>query len=217
MNTPRIFGIFFILTFLSYGIGSGLSASIASGPEGLLHVAHQSTELVVGVVLMAFFHSVLNIAMPLLLLPFLKDFGERRYFAYLAAAISATITLVVGAIFLLMLLPLSEVYQNATISEQASLNTLSVVLQKGAFYAYQLGMAFWGIGGLFLCNLLCKSAVVPRFFAIWGSIGYVVFISGTLLELFGVPYGVMMSAPGGLFEIFLAFWAIVKGFKTDNA
>lgn len=31
----RLFGIFFILTFFGYGIGSSLVASIANGPGGI--------------------------------------------------------------------------------------------------------------------------------------------------------------------------------------
>ena len=86
----------------------------------------------------------------------------------------------------------------------------------GNFYSYQIGMILWGIGGLFFCILLYHSKYVPVMFPIWGSFGYLIFIAGCGLELFGVPYGVQFSAPGGLFEIGLSVWLIVKGFNKNQ-
>ena len=85
---------------------------------------------------------------------------------------------------------------------------------KGNFFAYQLGMAIWGLGGLMFCYLLYESKLVPRLLPVWGFIGYIIFISGTILELFGNNIGVQLSIPGGLFEIFLSVWLIVKGFNA---
>ncbi|NJK95204.1 MAG: DUF4386 domain-containing protein [Bacteroidales bacterium] len=94
--------------------------------------------------------------------------------------------------------------------------SLSEVLTSGNYYAYQIGMALWGVGGLILCYLMHKLRLVPRILAIWGLIGYLIFISGTVLELYGFKVGVMLSVPGGLFEIFLSFWLIVKGFRLTS-
>ena len=51
--------------------------------------------------------------------------------------------------------------------------------------------------------------------SVWGFTGYVIFISGTILELFGYNVGVILSIPGGLFEISLSIWLIVKGFSSS--
>ena len=77
-------------------------------------------------------------------------------------------------------------------------------------------MAIWGIGGLLFCVLLYKSKLVPRWLTVWGLIGYVIFISGTIAELYGLPIGVQLSLPGGLFEIVLSVWLIIKGFSISN-
>ena len=37
------------------------------------------------------------------------------------------------------------------------------------------------------------------------------FISGTVAELFGLNIGVQLAIPGGLFEITLSIWLIIKG------
>src|SRR5690554_407053 len=84
------------------------------------------------------------------------------------------------------------------------------------FYSFSICFILWGIGGLFFCILLYHSKYVPVMFPIWGSFGYLIFIAGCGLELFGVPYGVQFSAPGGLFEIGLSVWLIVKGFNKNQ-
>ncbi|MEY3451910.1 MAG: hypothetical protein RL711_1736, partial [Bacteroidota bacterium] len=47
-------------------------------------------------------------------------------------------------------------------------------------------------------------------------IGYVIFISGAFFALFGINIDVILDIPGGLFEIFLSFWLIIKGFDMSN-
>ncbi len=77
-------------------------------------------------------------------------------------------------------------------------------------------MAIWGLGGLMFCYLLYISKLVPRGLSIWGFLGYIVFIAGTITELFGYPFGVQLAIPGGLFEITLSIWLIIKGFKESE-
>ena len=221
MNTQktaaRTFGVFFILAFFSYGLGSGLIESATSSTDILSGVYENQTQLIIGAILMALIHSFVNIGLPVVMLPILKPVNKRVTYGYLSAAIIATVTLVVGVIFLLMLLPLSNEYVNANSMSPAYYETLALILKKGGFFSYQIGMALWGLGGLMLCYLLYQSKLVPRLLSLWGFVGYLVFISGTILELFGNHIGVMLSLPGGLFEIFLSLWLIVKGFNFSNS
>ena len=133
-------------------------------------------------------------------------------YGYLSAGITATTVLVVGAIFLLLLLPLSDEFVKAGSATTQHSETIGINLKNGGAFSYQIGMALWGLGGILFCSLLYKSKLVPRLLAVWGFIGYIVFIAGTVLELFGNNIGVVLSIPGGLFEISLSIWLIVKGF-----
>lgn len=62
----RIFGIVFISTFLSYGIGSGLIAAIITLPDFLANVYANQLQLIVGVILMTVVHTFTNISLPIL-------------------------------------------------------------------------------------------------------------------------------------------------------
>ncbi|MEZ4949872.1 MAG: DUF4386 domain-containing protein [Saprospiraceae bacterium] len=205
----RTFGIFFIFTFLSYGIGSEL-ANTAIGSNAI------NNTLIVGVILMAIFHTIFNVGLLVLMQPILKPINEILSTGYLSAGIAATVTLLIGNIFLLLHIPLSETL-NVANGNPEQYEMLSKLLFNGNFYAYQLGMTIWGIGGLMFCYLLYVSKLVPKVFPIWGIIGYLIFIAGTIAELFGYKIGVQLSLPGGLFELALSGWLIVKGFRPTVA
>jgi len=212
----RTFGIFFLLAFLSYGVGSGLIDSITGATDSLINVNSNKTQVIIGVILMALIHTIVNIGLPVLMVPILKPYNKILSYGYLSAGIAATVTLIIGAIFLMLLVPLSSMYIDAASADTLHFETISTILIKGNYIAYQIGMAIWGLGGLMFCYLLFISKLVPRGLSVWGFIGYIIFISGTILELFGYNVGVQLAIPGGLFEISLSIWLIIKGFKTSE-
>ncbi len=212
----RTFGVFFILAFASYGAGSGLIASLADVTTSLNNVSADSTSLVIGVILMALVHTIVNIGLPVLMQPLLQPVNKILSVGYLSSGIAATITLIVGAILVMLFVPLSSMYTQADVADHAYFETIGTLLVKANFYAYQIGMAIWGFGGLMLCYLLFNSKLVPRGLAVWGLIGYLVFIVGTIAELFDLPIGVQLALPGGLFEITLSIYLIVKGFRKTE-
>ncbi len=220
MNThkqaARTFGVFFLLAFLSYGTGSALIESIVNVPDFLSNIASNKATIISGVILIAIIHTIVNIGLPVLLLPILKPFNKTLSYGYLSAVISATVLVATGAIFLLLLLPLSDEYVKLGAPNTSNFETIGFILKKGGYFSYQIGMAIWGFGGLLLCSLLYQSKLVPRYLSIWGFIGYFIFISGTIFELFGYNIGVLLSIPGGLFEISLSIWLIIKGVDVSK-
>lgn len=212
----RLFGIFFILAFLSYGTGSGLVASVAENTDGIAGVAAGKTTLMIGVFLMAIVHSFVNIGLSVLAFPALSTVSGYSARGYLAAGIAATVTAVTGALFLALLVPLSDAFVGGSSSAELY-DTVALVLQQGGFYGYQMSMTLWGIGGLILCTTLYVSRLVPRLLAVWGFLGYIVFMIGTTAEMFGYGIGVMLALPGGLFEIGLSLWLIFKGFNLRES
>lgn len=214
----RTFGAFFILAFLSYGIGTVLTTSVTDAADSLSNFGAHKTSFVIGVILMALVHSIVNTGLPVLMVSILKPYNKILSYGYLSAGITATITLIVGAVLLMMFIPLSSMYANADAADAGYFETIAAVLAKGNFYAYQIGMAIWGVGGLMFCYLLYISKLVPRGLSVWGFVGYLVFIAGTIEELFGLSIGDQLAIPGGLFEITLSIYLMIKGFrKTELA
>ena len=211
----RVYGILFLLTFLTYGGGSAIVANYADGAGGLAELFANKTTYIIGFLLMAVVHTFANIGLVTVMLPILKVYNQTVTYGYFGVAIAATVVALVGAMFMGLLVPLSEAFVNST-GDTTYYDTLATLLKKGGFYGYQLGMTLWGLGGLMFSYVLYISKLVPRLFPIWGCIGYLVFMTGTVAEMFGYPIGVMLSAPGGLFEVSLSLWLIFKGFNTPK-
>jgi len=72
-----------------------------------------------------------------------------------------------------------------------------------------------GISGLILCYSFYKTKLIPRLFAIWGLIGYAVILGGSVLEVLGFDLQTIHAIPGGLWEVFIGVWLIVKGFNPS--
>ena len=154
-NVARIWGIFFIIAFLAYGIGSGMIDAITGTPDFLSNA--NNTTIIVGVILMAVVHTFVNIGLPVLMLPILKPFNKTFAYGYLSLGIASTVVAVVGALFLLLLIPLSDEYVKAGSAATGHFETMGALLKMGGFYAYQIGMTIWGLGGLLFTSILYKS------------------------------------------------------------
>jgi hypothetical protein len=82
---------------------------------------------------------------------------------------------------------------------------------------------FTATGGLMVSYLLYQSKLVPRFISILGLIGYGLFLIATLLELLGYSSfnalnfpRMIFYIPGGIFEVILPVWLIIKGFNNET-
>jgi hypothetical protein len=219
MNThktaARIFGVLFLISFLAYGTGTGVIQSIVSAPDILSNVHASTTLIVVSAILMGVVHTVTNIGLPVVLRPVLKPRNETLYFGYLSAAIVATVSLLVGVIFLLLLIPLSDAFMRSGSAVTGQYETMAILLREANYYSYNFGMAIWSLGGLMFCSILYRYKLIPRLMSVWGVVGYTVFLSGCILAIFGLDFGLIHTAPGALFEVFLSLWLIVKGFNSS--
>ena len=81
--------------------------------------------------------------------------------------------------------------------------------------SYQIAEMSLGLGSLFLCSLLFRTRLIPRFLAVGGFIGYVSLMVGMIAEIFGIHISLMLSVPGIFFEVGLPLWLFIKGFQPE--
>src|SRR4028119_560183 len=86
---------------------------------------------------------------------------------------------------------------------------------QGQLYAYNIAMSVVGIASLLLCYVLYRATLVPRLVAVWGLIGYAILLCGSVLEVLGFNLLSIHAIPGGLWEMFIGVWLIVKGFNPS--
>ena len=202
----RIVGVLFLSAFLAYGIGTGMVTGVIEATNPAVELTFKRTQFITGAALMLV-NSAIVASIGLLLLPMLVRFNRVIAWFYLAARAIEAVALAAGVMGLLLLIT----------AESPVTQTAIMTASRGNFFAYQTGMAVLGFGSLFFCALLYRCRIVPRFLAAWGFVGYVVFFVGAVLEIAGLPYGIMLSIPGGLFEIAFGIWLIAKGFDNTRA
>ncbi len=206
----RLFGALFLAGFLVYGVGFGLVSSVITAPDYLAAIAANSTVLVIGAFLMLL-NTVVDIGKGVFFFPIAERRGKRTALVYLAAITVQVVMLDLGVLFLLMLVPLAEL---ATAAGSGWATGVGSLLTEANTFAFNIGQGTLSFGGLFMTWFLLRAGLVPRVLAAWGVIGYAIHLTGAIAEIFGLHVGLMLSLPGGVFELALGVWLIGKGFNS---
>lgn len=212
-TTAIVVGVVYLLGFV-VGIGGEiLFQSILGAPNYLATISAQSLTVAIGAVLWLI--AVMgDAAHGVLMFPLLKPHGERLAVGYLAARIMDALFIAIMVLFILLQIPLGAEYLKTATADAAYLQTLGTLFKHGQQVAYQMGMSTLGVSGLVLCYTLYKARLLPRWLAGWGLVGYAIIFVGMLSEIMGSGLGLASSLPGGLWEIFVGVWLIVKGFSV---
>jgi Domain of unknown function (DUF4386) len=208
MTYSRLIGALFLLGFLSYGIGSGLATSLVGSSNFLSTIGASQTLLITGAFLI-FLNTGVDVGKGVLFFPILEKHSQRTALAYLATMIVEVVLLAVGALALLLIVPLAKH------AGEPGAQTLGSILVQANFTAYQMGEMVLGVGATFLCVLLFRTQLIPRWLAISGLIGYPILAAGTIAEIFGIHIGLYLTIPGFFFEVVMPFWLIFKGFRPE--
>jgi hypothetical protein len=175
--------------------------------------AHQTT-LIFGAFLMLL-NTVVDVGKGVLFFPILENHGRRSALAYLAFIVVQVVMLDLGVLALLLIVPLGQQVSDAGQASAAWAQGVGSLLIQWNNMAYSIGEATLGVGGLFLCSLLFRTRLIPRFLAVGGLVGYVSLLVGMIGELFGIHIGLMLSIPGIFFEVGLPVWLFIKGFQPE--
>jgi hypothetical protein len=92
------------------------------------------------------------------------------------------------------------------------LTALARAVVENSESTYWVAMAALGVGSVFFCRTLLAFELLPRLLARWGMVGYAAFAAGSALQLAGYQVGLILSVPGGLFELAAGSYLLVKGF-----
>ena len=215
-NTARAVGALFLAGIAVYMTGNILVDSLLSAPDPLASLPASASLLATGALLMLM-AAAFDGAHGILMLPVLRKHGERLAFGYLAARLFDAVLLAAGVILVLLQLPAARAYAAADAAGAASIRALSDLLGHAHLYAYEVGMMAVGVAGTMLCAVLHRAALVPRPIAAWGFFGYLLLFLGSTLQVAGFDLRLLHTIPGGLWELFIGFWLLLKGFDRPAA
>ncbi len=213
-TTARIVGVIYLAGFVVGIGGMGLYQSILGAPNHLSTLSANSMLLAFAAILWLM-AAVGDAAHGVLMFPVLKPHNERIAVGYLAFRIMDAVFVAILVLFVLLQIPLGSEYLKAGASDTSYLQALSTVFAQAQLYAYELGMIALGLSGLMLCSTLYRARLVPRWLAVWGLVGYAIILCGMLSAVMGSGLGDLSSYAGGLWEVFMGVWLIVKGFNAS--
>ncbi|MDT3740039.1 MAG: DUF4386 domain-containing protein [Candidatus Kapabacteria bacterium] len=214
-TTAKVVGVVYLAGFVVGIGGESLIQSVLGVPNYLTSISANSLTLAIGAVLWLIAVAG-DAAHGVLMFPILKQHNERIAIGYLAFRILDAVFIGIMVLFILLQIPVGSEYLKAVVPDSSYLQTLSTLLTEAQHFSYEIGMSTLGISGLMLCYTLYKAKLVPRILAVWGIVGYAVIFCGMISEIMGSGLGLISSITGGLWEIFIGVWLIVKGFNSPQ-
>ena len=209
-RTARIFGVLFVITFLTSIPAALLFQPVLDDPAGYLAGDGQDNQIRLGAFL-EFLLIIANVGTAVVLYPIARRQSEILAISYVAARIIECVFLAAGIIFVLGLVSLRQDSPNA-----ADL-AISLAALKDWTALFGPGLVVPFGNGLILGYLMYSSGLVPRRMTWLGLIGGPLLLVGNLGVLFGLweqtgAVGLLV-APEFLWELLLGIYAAILGFR----
>jgi hypothetical protein len=211
-----------VLFLVGTAAGTLSIVAAADGPNYLIEIAGSRTQVIVGALfqlLTAGSYAGVAIA----LYPVLRRYGPTSAAGFLGFRIGAGILNMVGALFLLLLLDLSNRFVGAGAPVASYFQTLGALLRTGRDGMNHVAMMLALIAGdVMYYRLLYKAKLVPRWLSGWGFAGLGLAAVASLLVMSRLievvtPVYVGVMAVLALQELALAVWLIAKGLDESVA
>jgi hypothetical protein len=209
-RTARIFGVLFVITFLTSIPAALLFQPVLEDLTAYLAGEGQDNRLRLGAFL-EFFLIIANVGTAVVLYPIARRQSEILAIGYVGARIIECVFIAAGIIFVLGLVSLRQDSPGATdlAVSLAALKDWTALLGPGLVVPFG--------NGLLLGYLMYISGLVPRPLTWLGLIGGPLLLVGNLGVLFGLweqtgAVGLLV-APEFLWELLLGIYAAVWGFR----
>jgi hypothetical protein len=209
----RIFGVLFIITFLTSIPALGLFQPVLDDPVGYITGAGNDNRIYLGA-LLEFFLIVSAVGTAVVLYPIARRHSEALAIGYVAARIMECVFIAAGIIFVLGVVSLRH---DLTSADDAAF-TLAALKD----WTFLFGPGFFPLGnGLLLGYLMYRTGLVPRRMAWLGMIGGpLLFVAGVgvLFDWWdaGGTVHSLATIPEFIWEAFLGIYCAIWGFRKDS-
>src|SRR5215204_1609490 len=207
----RIFGVLFIITFITSIAAVALFQPVLDDPAGYIAGGGKDNQIYLGAFL-EFLLVLANVGTAVVLYPVARRQNEALAIGYVAARIIECVFIAAGIIFVLGVVSLRQD------SPDAGDLAVSLAALKDWTFLFGPGLIVPFGNGLILGYLMYKSGLVPRRMAWLGLIGGPLLLIGQMGVLFDwwEPNQVaFLVAPEFVWELFLGIYAAVLGFRKD--
>ena len=210
----RIFGVLFIITFITSIAALGLFQPVLDDPVGYIAGGGMDNQIYLG----AFLELLLvisNVGTAVVLYPIARRQNEALAMGYVGARIIESVFIATGIIFVLGVVGLRHDLPGA---EDAAF-TLAAL--KDWTFLFGPGLIVPCGNGLILGYLMYRSGLVPRRMAWFGLIGGPLLLLGSFGTLFdwwdaGTTMPSILVIPEIIWEAFLGIYCAIWGFRKDS-
>lgn len=220
-SKATIIGFFYILAFVSSVLAVLLYEPIMAKNWFETVPNNQENTVLLGVV-MDLLLLVSAIATTSFLAPYLAKTDKQFAVAYFAGRFMEAVFIGIGLLSVLVLVSLSQAYSSELVNDINSLQVAGLAWQNVHRWIMVLGPNLMlGLNTGIYAILLKRSKLIPSKLAIFGIITAIMVLVAGFLDMFGViePWSTMkglISLPIGVFEMSLALYLIVKGFRSEG-
>lgn len=225
MNSNRkraiVIGVLFIAAAVFSVLGLVSYGPILSNPDYMITGPTSENQIVLGG-LFELLTAAAVAGIAITFFPVLRKRNESAALGYVGFRLLEAVLIIMGLVSLLALLNLRQAFVSGNLVDVPSLQTADELLRSVHAWAFILGPNFMlGINTLLYSYLLYRMKIVPRAIAVLGLVGAVTVFVAAILEMFGVitqtsVQGVMLAIPVATYEMTLAVYLIVKGFKLSE-
>ena len=209
----RIFGILFLLTFVTSIGALALFQSVLDDPAGYIAGGGKDNQIYLGAFL-EFLLVLANVGTAVVLYPIVKRQNELLAVGYVAARIIESVFIAAGIIFVLGVVTLRQD------SPDAADLAVSLAALKDWTFLFGPGLIVPFGNGLILGYLMYRSGLVPRRMAWFGMIGGPLLLFGNFGVLFDwweqTGAASILAAPEIIWEAFLGIYCAIWGFRRDS-
>ncbi len=215
-KTAVVVGILFLIATLVLIIGGVFSLTI-NDPDYLISTFSNENQIIFGAIL-EIISAAAIVGIPIAMFPILKKYSEGLALGYVATRIIEGLTVFLNTIVLLAILSLSRQFVSTPVPDVFYFQaTGELLLSMRSWISILVDFSF-PIGALIFNYLLYKTRLTPRWIAILGLVGAILWIATAPVRMFGFSPEWMdtLAAPIAVQEMILAVWLIIKGFNTSS-
>ena len=209
----RIFGVLFIMTFITSIAALALFQSVLDDPAGYIAGGGKDSQIYLGAFL-EFLLVLSNVGTAVVLYPIVRRQDELLSIGYVAARIIESVFIAAGIIFILGVVTLRQD------SPDAADLAVSLAALKDWTFLLGPGMIVPFGNGLILGYLMYRSELVPRPWPWLGLIGGPLLLLGNIGVLFDwwdqTGLVNVLVVPEFVWEAFLGIYCAIWGFRRDS-
>ena len=209
----RIFGVLFILTFITSIGALALFQSVLDDPAGYIAGGGNDNQIYLGAFL-EFLLVLANVGTAVVLYPIARRQNEALAIGYVAARVIESVFIAAGIIFVLGVVSLRQD------SPDAADLAVSLAQLKDWTFLFGPGLVVPFGNGLILGYLMYRSGLVPRRMAWLGMIGGPLLLIGDFGVLFDwwdqTGAVSLLVIPEFIWEAFLGIYCAIWGFRRDS-